>query len=232
MVRGWPDVGKIGWSVGLLLLSLWLVPGAALGTQEVLIVDFGQGRDGLPRGWELTKKEGAVDLALVMDGRSPVLRLRSNSSSFAIQTEVDIDLKKTPYLVWQWKVTELPRQGDFRHRARDDQAAQLLVMFSEDVLRTEVIAYIWDSTAPKGTMGESTFPSVFPFLRIRAVVVESGDAEKGKWITETRNVLEDYKKFFGTAPDNVSGIRIQINTQHTNSLAESYWRFLTFRAQP
>lgn len=223
----------IGWSIGPLLLSLWLVHGGALGSQEVpVVVDFGLVKDGLPQGWELTEKEGKADVAIVMNGTGPVLRLRSDSSSFGIQKEVDVNLKQTPYLVWQWKVTALPRRGDFRHRDRDDQAAQLLVMFSEDVLRTEVIAYIWDSTAPKGTTGEPTSPSVYPFLRIRAVVVQSGDAEMGEWITETRNVVEDYRKLFGTDPDHVSGVRIQINTQHTKSRAESFWRFLTFKAQP
>jgi len=48
----------------------------------------------------------------------------------------------------------------------------------------------------------------------------------------TRNVAEDYKRLFGHAPDKVVGIRLQINSQHTKSRAESYWRSLTFKAFP
>ncbi len=64
------------------------------------------------------------------------------------------------------------------------------------------------------------------------MVVRSGEEEKGEWITETRNVLEDYKKLFGSEPQKVKGIRIQINSQHTKSQAEAYWRSVRFKARP
>lgn len=222
----------IGWIIAFFVSSLGLVPGGALGVQEVVIVDFGQERDGLPPGWELTEKIGKANLDLVQDGNGQVLRLRSNASSFAIQKEVDIDLQQTPFLEWQWKVTELPEEGDFRSLTTDDQAAQLYLMFTPDFMQKEVIAYVWDSNAPKGTMAEPTFPPVYPFLRIKVVVVESGDAEKGKWITETRNVVEDYKKLYGRNPDKVAGIRIQINSQHTKSKGEAYWRYVKVKPRP
>lgn len=220
-------------SLGLVILVLCLIPRGMLGAQhEIVVVDFTQENDGIPRGWELHEKTGKADMALVNDGQGRVLRLRSHASSFALQTEVDIDLRQTPILEWQWKVTELPTGGDFRNSALDDQAAQLFVLFSPDVLRTEVIAYIWDTTAPQGTTGEPTFPPVYPLLRIRTVVVNSGEANTGKWVTVTRNVMEDYRKLFGRKPDRISGIRIQINSQHTKSRAESYWKYMRMKAQP
>lgn len=221
--------------IGLVILTLCLTSGGTLGAQPgVVLVDFSQEQGAVPRGWELSEKEGKADLALINDGDGGgrVLRLRSRSSSFALQTEINVDLTQTPILEWQWKVTVLPEGGDFRVNARDDQAAQLYVMFSPDLLRTEVIAYIWDSTAPSGTTGEPTFPSIYPVLRIRAVVVESGEANRGKWVTVTRNVVEDYKKLFGGDVDRLSGIRIQINSQHTKSQAESYWRYVKVKEQP
>jgi hypothetical protein len=220
-------------SLGLVILILCLTLGGVFAAQyEVVIVDFSQETAAVPPGWELKKRTGKADYALIEDGDGRVLRLRSRSSSFALQTEVEIDLTQTPILQWRWKVAELPQGADFRDSARDDQAAQLFVMFSLDVLRTEVIAYIWDSTAPKGTIAEPTFPPIYPVLRMRAVVVESGDANKGKWMTVTRNVAEDYKKLFGGDADRISGIRIQINSQHTKSRAEAYWGYVKMKATP
>jgi len=63
-------------------------------------------------------------------------------------------------------------------------------------------------------------------------VVQSGEKETGKWVTETRNVAEDYKRLFGEDPDKAVGVRIQINSQHTKSNAEIYWRSVRFKAQP
>jgi hypothetical protein len=225
----------VGWSTGfVIILGLCLISGGTPEPLKLLVVDFSMEREkeGVPPGWKLSTREGTADLAVVKDGGGRALRLRSHSASFAIQKEVDIDVKRTPLVMWEWKVTELPRRGDLRKSSTDDQAAQLFVMFSPDFLRTDVIAYVWDSTAPAGTVAQSLSLPLYPSLRIKAVVVRSGKRERGKWITETRNVVEDYKNLFGGDPDKVTGIRFQINSQHTKSSAESYWRLVTFQAHP
>ena len=214
------------------LLALGLLPVTAVWAQEIVVVDFVQAKDTVPQGWELSEHEGKADLALVPDGVSQVLKLRTKLSSFSLNKDIEIDLKKTPYLEWRWKVTELPKRGDFRERATDDQAAQLYVVFYWGTFKKQAIAYIWDSTAPVGTMAKAPSPPLYPFLTINAVVVRSGEADKGKWITETRNVVEDYKKLFGSEPEKVVGIRIQINSQYTKSQAEAYWRSVKFKAHP
>lgn len=216
----------------LLTLGLLWVSLTALGAQEVVVVDFGKVKAPVPEGWELSEKAGEADVALVNDGNGQVLKLGSESSSYSLDTKVEIDLKQTPYLEWQWKVTEVPEGGDFRNEDADDQAAQLFVVFKWNVLRKEAIAYIWDSTAPAGTMAKVPPPLFYPFLKIHAVVVESGHAELGKWVTVTRNVVEDYKELFGREPEEVQGIRIQINSQHTESRAEAYWKSVIFKPYP
>lgn len=210
---------------GLLALGLLHIRVTAVWAQEVIVVDFGQVMDGVPPGWELSEFEGKADVAVVDDSAGRVLRLRSTSTSFALQREVNVDLKKTPILEWQWKVTEVPKGGNFFQSATDDQAGQLIVAFSW----RKFIAYIWDSTVPQGTVGDAPSP---PLRTVKAVVVQSGERETGKWVTETRNVAEDYKRLFGEDPAKAVGVRIQINSQHTKSNAEIYWRSIRFKAQP
>jgi hypothetical protein len=218
----------------VIILGLSLIAGGGPEPPRRVVVDFSteSERVGVPPGWKLSTKEGTAHVAVVKDSGGRALRLRSYSSSFSIQKEIDIDVKRTPLVVWEWKVTELPKRGDLRQSSTDDQAAQLFVMFSPDFLRTDVIAYVWDSTAPAGTVAQSPSLPLYPSLRIKAVVVRSGRRERGKWVTETRNVVEDYKNLFGGDPDKVTGIRVQINSQHTKSSAESYWRLVTFKASP
>jgi hypothetical protein len=76
---------------------------------------------------------------------------------------------------------------------------------------------------------ESTSP--VPFMTVKVVVVRSGPAELGRWIAETRNVYEDFKKFFGDEPPPVKGMRLQINSQHTRTSAESYFGDVVFQKQ-
>jgi len=208
------------------ILAVLLAVSLAGAEDSVVIADFSTGADakGVPQGWQLKEKSGKADLAAVKDGDVHAVVLRSANTSFSLQKEVKVDVKQYPVLSWKWKATKLPKDGDFRRSRTDDQAAQLFVAFT----KTKAIVYIWDTSAPQGLM-ESTSP--VPFMTVKVVVVRSGSAELGKWITETRNVYEDYKKFYGEDPPVVSGMRLQINSQHTETAAESYFADVVFKKQ-
>ena len=190
---------------------------------QLVIADFSSAvnASGVPAGWEVKERSGKADFAVVKDDGIAALRLRSANTSFSMQKEVHVNLKQYPVINWKWKVTKLPDGGDFRKSSTDDQAAQLFLAFS----RTRAIVYIWDTTAPQGTMGNAAAPF---FMSIKAVVVRSGKTGTGAWITETRNVYDDYRKLFGEEPADVNGVRIQINSQHTGTSAESYFADVTF----
>ena len=209
----------------ILALSMMLFsPAPAWALQHVVIADFSVGvnEDGVPYGWQLKERSGKADFSVIQEGGIHALHLRSKETSYALQKPVDVDPYKYPVLSWKWKVTELPKGGDFRRSKTDDQAAQLFVAFSD----RKVIAYIWDSSAPQGLM-EDVY--ALPFVTIKAIVVRSGPNETGKWITETRNAHEDYIKLFGDQPPRIGGIRIQINSQHTESSGESFFADVVFR---
>ena len=201
-----------------LLAPVLLVSVAIAAGDRIVIADFSGGIDarGVPAGWQLKEKSGKAEFGVVQDGDLHALRLRSADTSYSIQKSVDLDVKQHPILTWKWKVTKLPAGGDFRKSKTDDQAAQLFLAFS----KTKAIVYIWDTSAPQGLMKDAPAP---PFMRIKAVVVRSGPAETGKWITEKRNVLEDYRKLYGQDPPPIQGVRLQINSQHTETSAESYF---------
>lgn len=213
----------------LLAAALSHIPTRAVWAEEVVVANFLQTTQEVSQGWKLSVHEGEADLALVLDGDSQALKLRSSLSSFSLAKAVDIDLRKTPYLEWEWKVTELPKGGDVRRRATDDQAAQLIVLFSWELFRQEAIVYMWDSTAPEGTALQMPSPPLYPFLNAQGVVVRSAETQTGEWIAETRDVAADYRRLFGKEPGRVLGIGLQINSQHTRSQAEAYWRLVKFR---
>ncbi len=211
----------------VLTIAILLLSAASWAADDRLVIaDFSTGVDakGVPLGWQLNEKSGKADAAVVRDDDIAAARLRSANTSFSLQKEVRVDLKKYPVLTWKWKVTKLPVGGDFRSSSTDDQAAQLFLAFS----KTKAIVYIWDTTAPKGTTGNAAAPF---FMTIKAVVVRSGKSDVGTWLTETRNVYEDYKRLFGTEPGDVAGVRLQINSQYTGTSAESFFADVEFKKQ-
>ena len=213
-------------SISLFVLLATCRAGAVQAEDTIMITDFSSGVDaqGIPVGWELKEKSGKADFSTEKDDGLAVLHLRSNDTSFSIQRSVTVDLRRYPLLTWKWKVTKLPLGGDFRRSKTDDQAAQLFLAFT----KTKAIVYIWDTTAPQGLMEDAPAPF---FMNIKAVVVRSGAAETGRWIREMRNVYEDYRRLFGEEPPAVGGVRLQINSQHTGTSAESYFADVMFKKQ-
>ena len=212
-----------------LLIIVTLASGTlAYGGKPLLIGDFSQkpNESGLPDGWELKQRVGRADFSLIKVDGLHALALRSTNTSFSLQRPISADLSQFPILSWKWKVNKLPEGGDFRKSKTDDQAAQLFVAFS----KTQFIVYLWDTSAPQGYMGDARAP---PSMTIKVVVVRSGAAESGKWLAESRNVADDYRRLYGTSgkPLVVRGVRLQINTQHTRTSAESYFADLMFKEQ-
>jgi hypothetical protein len=126
-----------------------------------------------------------------------------------------------PILQWSGGI-RLPRQRR-RKSATDDQAQVTSPRFSQ--VRSRIISYLWDTTAPVGAVFKSEKTGLVTY-----VVVRSGPAELGKWLTESRNVLEDYKKVYGEAPgEEVGAISISIDSNDTRSSAESFFGEILFR---
>lgn len=189
-----------------------------------------QGRGGIPEGWSgHSWGSPRYDLTALTDGAERVLHLKSRGDNSTISKEVKIDVKAFPLLVWRWKVVELPAGGDCRRRATDDEAAQVYVTFPRfpTAARSRIIGYVWDTTAPAGTIVKS--PSVAGLMY---VVVRSGPADSGRWLTETRNVYDDYKQIYGEQPpEEIRLISLAIDSNDTRSTAEAYAGEIYFRGR-
>jgi hypothetical protein len=177
----------------------------------------------IPAGWQIKVNHGRPDVSVCSDSGGPCLHLKSVKSSFALERDVDVDPSQMPFLNWSWKVAQVPAGGDFRHAATDDQAAQVLVAFAD----RHVLSYIWDSSAPKGVIDNASY---IPFVHVFDVVCESGASDMNRWIAESHNVAADYVRAYGKSAPRVKGLRIQINSQHTGTVAESYFGDVTFRS--
>jgi len=210
----------------MIALTMALTQPRALPSQIPLTITGKTDGNGIPSGWELEVFQNShrITLESLQNGRFGI-RLMSNASSFGLYKTIDVDLKEFPILSWKWKVDRVPPEGDIRERTKDDQAAQVYVVFPAWLqIRSPILGYIWDTNSPVGTVsdGHSANPS-------KILVLRSGKQDLGKWIQERRNVAEDYKKFFGKEPDrNVGRVAIWSNTQHTKSSAEATFADLQF----
>jgi Protein of unknown function (DUF3047) len=201
------------------------VVASAWAAERVVVEDwrsYPRGTQGIAGEWkEQNWGKPAYDFEIVSDNGQPVLHLRSKGDSSTISRDLkaSVDLDETPILEWRWKVITLPAGGNACQKSTDDEAAQVYVAWLRppEAVRSRIIGYVWDSTAPPGTICKSQKTSTVTY-----VVLRSGPGELGKWITERRNVVEDFRRIYGEAPDKPTGLSLGIDSDDTRSGAESF----------
>ncbi len=205
----------------ILLISLILsaAPAAAAGEGILMIPIVKSRASGLPDGWKIKEWKGTANFEVVDTEAGKTIHLRSNSSSSALVKEITFNIKEYPYLHWKWKVTKLPAGGDVRVKSKDDQAAQVYVVFPRwpAMINSRLLGYIWDTTAPAGSFIASTKSSNTKYF-----VVKNGEKGAGEWFQEKRNVYEDYKRWFNEEPPPVGSVSVMIDSDDTRSSAESF----------
>lgn len=144
-----------------------------------------------------------------------------NSANFIIK-KIDVDLTTHPYLNWRWRAHELPHEGDESIKATCDVPASIAIVLNKSKILPKSIKYSWSTTLPEGQITESPF--AFWPARCDIKVMEHGEKNKGEWVYEKTNILEDYKQFYkkkNVMSKKVHAIVIMSDSDNTGSLAKA-----------
>jgi hypothetical protein len=210
------QVGPSGVRVAMLVVVLVAALGA--GIPPVVRVDDWQtrpsGRLELGPRWRTYPFYERADFKqppaiAVEDGRH-ALGLFTDGEAVRIGRPLQVDVRRTPWLVWDWKPLALPAGGDVRDRRRNDQAARIMVVFEG----MKAVAYVWDSSAPVGT---EVLPDELEIFQRLLVVVRSGDGAVGQWHRERRNLLDDYRHAFGEEPRSAKWVGFESHSNDTRT---------------
>jgi hypothetical protein len=219
-------------TTGVTAVCALLLVGLAWAADRVVVEDWSNvplGTKGIPPEWT-GQQWGSpqYDFVVVEDDGKRALQMKSRGDGSTIAKDIKskVALEETPILQWSWKVVTLPKGGNSCNKATDDQAAQVYVAWPRfpEAVRSQIIGYVWDTTAAVGTICKSQKTGTVTYI-----VVRSGSANLGKWLTESRNVREDFKKVYGKEPDNPGAVSISIDTNDTHSVAESFIGPIIFR---
>ena len=199
-------------ALSLVLCVPWSCPALA---QSVIHITF----EGLevgkpPPGW-VSRNGNIGDVYTVQEeGGKKFLHADARGTAVQIGFEAKWPLKEHPSLEWQWRALILPDKGDEMKKATNDSVLGLYVVFGRQPF-IKTVKYVWSTTLPIGLSLESPFSS-----RTRMIVLESGDALLGKWVSEKRDVLADYRRLFGKDdPPVTRGIAILTDADNTASRA-------------
>lgn len=155
------------------------------------------------------------------EGGEHYVHLKSGKdNSFSFGVEEKFEASEWPMLEWEWKVTKLPKGGDVRVEAKDDQAGSMCLVVNPGLMGFKSLCYLFENDGPKDTPITSTKRENARYLILRT----AKEDEVGRWYKEKRNVLEDYIRVYGAPPDDKAVIGMQIDSDSTKSSAEAFYR--------
>ena len=237
-----------------LFVGLVIFPGLSLAeTDDILAVaKFSASEEGgmFPPGWEpltFAKIKKHTEYAIVKNENTAVVRAISHRSASGLTRKISIDPKEYPIIEWRWKVENILEKGDVSRKDGDDYPARLYITFEYDSAKVGLfekakyeaaklvhgqyppiatINYIWESKVPIGTIVPNPYTD-----RAQMIVTQSGSDKLNKWVTEERNVFEDYKNSFGEDPPKISGVAIMTDTDNTKESAVAYFGDIVFKKE-
>ena len=242
-------LGPVGLALAVALVASPL-PGQPTATLDIGRFSIAEAGGPFPDSWKpltFEKIEKHTQYTLVEDNGTVAVKAVSRASASGLVREVDIDPMRYPVVEWRWKVENVLEKGDVTRKEGDDYPARLYITFKYDsskvgfferakyeairLARGEyppmgAINYIWESRSPVGTLAPNPYTD-----RVMMIVVESGNGKVGRWVRESRNIAEDYRKAFGGDPPRISGVALMTDTDNTGESAVAYFGDIVFKAR-
>ncbi len=171
----------------------------------------------LPCGWGPPRSWNDVGMySLEQENGNYYVKVKTEGGVTTIGRPFPFKLSEYPLLSWSWRMHTLPKGADERVKKLGDSGAAVYVIFQGKLMRNRILKYVWSTSLQMGTLTESPYNS-----RAKIIVLRSGEQDKGGWVQETVNLVEDYKRLFGGTPPAVEGIAILSDGDNTNSLVEA-----------
>ena len=212
----------------LCLICLSLLSDSSIAEQRLVVGEFSAGR---LENWEAHEFEQLTDYRLVEDGPgNRVLKAEGRASASGLYHKQRIDLEKTPFMHWRWKVVQpLSKKVQERTKAGDDYVARLYVLVDGGLRfwQTKSINYVWASNLPQMTV----WPNAYAGNSVMMLALRAREAQLNTWYNETRNVREDFKQLMGQEFRFIDAVALMTDTDNSREAATALYGDIYFSDQ-
>ncbi len=194
--------------------------------KENPVILMGEFSSGKLSSWNNKTFSGKTNYQLIHLENTQVLKAESLSAASGLFKEQRIDLKKTPFLNWRWRIDQ-PLVGlNEQKKSGDDYSARIYVVISGGwaFWKTKAINYVWAGNTPKG----SIWPNAFAGKNAMMIALRSSEAKTQTWYQEKRNILRDLKNQFGPDIRYIDAIALMTDTDNAQGHAVAYYGDIYF----
>lgn len=193
-------------------------------------------------GWKhvpISKLKRDTRYTIEQDGNDKVLRAQADRSASFYVSRLKKPTSANTSLQWRWKTDALIPGADNRDKKLEDSPLRIVLGFDGDikslpaaeqkqfaraktfstaVMPYATLMYIWSEQVAVETIIPSAHSS-----QVKMLVVASGTEGLGQWQTIKRNVTEDYRRAFASAPGKLLGIAAMSDTDNTGQKALGWY---------
>jgi hypothetical protein len=231
----------------LLTLLVMLTATSVLQAQEYLFRDNFADTNAW-RALEFPKIEKHSTYEIVVEGTNSILTATTDASASGLIFTNTFNVKDYPIVRWRWKVDHVFTNGNATIKEGDDYPARVYIIFEYDPDKAgfgtrakyglakkiygeypphSSLNYIWANRDHKKGVIVSPYTS-----RSRMIPLQSGSTNAGIWITETVDILKDYKKAFKEAPPLKASLAIMSDSDNTKESGTAHFDFIEVLKRP
>lgn len=174
-----------------------------------------------------------------VDGK-PAIHIQSNNGASSLVYDRVFKTYATPILSFSWKAMNVLAKGNIEHKEGDDYVLRIYVMFPYEPARlslmerlryeaakrllgyyppSEILSYVWANRSHR----REPLPSPFS-TRGMTYFPDAGSAHLDQWRSHTVNIVSDYRRAFGVAPEQTFRLAIMGDSDNTHGETNGYIR--------
>ncbi len=228
--------GKFKLILVILLVFFVVHPGFA-GDREVLLrEDFND-----LENWKLfhfKKVKEHTQYSIEKAGDRNYLKVKSDSSASGIIFKKKFNVYEYPKVRWLWKISNVYQKGNALEKSGDDYPIRVYIVFKYNPEKAPFgkrikyglvkkiygeypphssLNYIWANRKHKENIITNTYAN-----EAKMIILQTGAEKAGKWIEQEVNIIEDYRKAFGSEPPVTASIAVMNDSDNTKESSVSY----------
>jgi len=210
-------------TLGTMLLAVATLAGAA--DEKLMIGRFSAGD---LKNWQTKSFKGETRYTFDDKSGRRALFADSQGGASGLYREIPVDLNRTPWLNWSWRVDMVLSGVDERSKTGDDYPARVYVVVSGGAAfwKTRSLVYAWSSYQRVGATWNNAFTS-----KARVMALRSGTKDAGRWVSEKRDIRADFRQLFGEDISAIDAVALMTDTDNSGQSATAWYGDIYFTAR-
>ena len=178
------------------------------------------------------------EYTVVTEQNGSYLKAESKASASGIIYKREFNVFDYSKIRWRWKIGNVYKKGEAEKKSGDDYPIRIYVIFKYDPEKASLgqkiryglakliygeypphssLNYIWANRENQEKIITNPYAS-----EAKMIAMEAGEEKAGQWLTEEADIIENYKKAFGSPPPAIASLAIMNDSDDTGESSVSY----------